>query len=225
MTSVVHNLEAIHNKMRHACERSGRQLNDITIIGVTKYATIERTEEAINAGISHIGENRLEGFLKKYEAIQSQVGWHFIGTLQSRKVRDIVNKVTAIHSLDRLSLAQEINKRAEEPVECFVQVNVSGEASKHGLAVGETEEFIQKLSAFEHIKVIGLMTMAPYTDHTDDIRRQFRALADLKRTIEAKQWSHAPCHNLSMGMSNDYDIAIEEGATHIRLGTCLLGPS
>lgn len=221
--NVAVNLHEIDKNIRQACEKSNRNREEITVIGVTKYVTIERTEETINAGIKNIGENRLEGFLEKYEYIQDKAKWHFIGTLQTRKAKDIIDKVDAVHSLDRLSLAKEINKRAAEPIDCFVQVNVSGEDTKHGLSPDDVVSFIEKLAGYENIRVAGLMTMAPHLDDEERLREIFKRLAALRDNIMTKNLTHAPCEFLSMGMSNDYQIAVEEGATHIRIGSNLVG--
>ncbi|MCM3739123.1 YggS family pyridoxal phosphate-dependent enzyme [Oceanobacillus luteolus] len=220
---VTTNLEEIRKNMEAACKRSNRNVKDITLIAVTKYVTIERNNELLEAGIQHFGENRNEGFLEKYEAIGEKAKWHFIGTLQSRKVKDIIDKVDMIHSLDRKSLAKEINKRASKTIECFVQVNVSGEETKHGLSVEEVESFIEQIAQYDKIKVVGLMTMAPHIEDQEEIRSVFQQLAQLRNKIKDKNLAHAPCHYLSMGMSNDYKIAIEEGATHIRIGSKLVG--
>ncbi|MBA2870726.1 hypothetical protein HNQ85_000996 [Anoxybacillus calidus] len=221
--SVSANLAAIKKNIVEACERVGRNPADIRIIAVTKYVSIERAKEAYMAGITDFGENRDEGFLQKYEALGNEPTWHFIGTLQSRKVKNVIDKIDYLHSLDRLSLAEEIQKRATKPVKCFVQVNVSGEESKHGLPPQEVIPFIEKLKEFPNIIVVGLMTMAPFTDNEQDIRRCFRGLKKLQEEIQALHIPYAPCTELSMGMSNDYIIAIEEGATFIRLGTSLVG--
>jgi pyridoxal phosphate enzyme (YggS family) len=221
--SVSANLAAIKKNIVEACERVGRNPADIRIIAVTKYVSIERAKEAYMAGITDFGENRDEGFLQKYEVLGSEPTWHFIGTLQSRKVKNVIDKIDYLHSLERLSLAEEIQKRATKPVKCFVQVNVSGEESKHGLSPQEVIPFIEKLKEFPNIIVVGLMTMAPFTDNEQDIRRCFRGLKKLQEEIQALHLPYAPCAELSMGMSNDYIIAIEEGATFIRLGTSLVG--
>lgn len=220
---VATNLEEITNNITAACERSNRNKEDISLIAVTKYVTIERNKELVAAGIKNFGENRTEGFLEKYEAVGEEAAWHFIGTLQSRKVKDIIDKVDMIHSLDRVSLAKEINKRASNPIDCFVQVNVSEEETKHGLKVEEVETFIQEIEKYEKVRIVGLMTMAPHVEDKELIRRVFRELATLRDTIRDKKLLHAPCDYLSMGMSNDYEIAIEEGATHIRIGSKLVG--
>ncbi|MGI2327285.1 YggS family pyridoxal phosphate-dependent enzyme [Planococcus sp. YIM B11945] len=195
----------------------------IEIIAVTKQVGIERTEEAIAAGIHHLGENRPEGLAAKYEAITDKAIWHFIGTLQTRKVKEVINQIDFLHSLDRMSLAKEIQKRAERPVNCFVQVNVSKEESKSGVASEEALEFIEALSEFDKIQVVGLMTMAPNTTDETAIRQTFKGLKSLQVEVAAKNWNHAPCTECSMGMSNDYLIAAQEGATFVRIGTALVG--
>lgn len=222
--TVAENLNQIQKNVKHACNKAGRAPEDITIIGVTKYVTIERAVETIHSGVLHLGENRMEGFMEKHDHIGEQAIWHFIGTLQSRKVKDIINKIDYIHSLDRKSLAKEINKRTDKPINCFVQVNVSGEESKHGLQPEEVASFIEMLEVYPNIKVVGLMTMAPHIDDENILRDVFRSLRILRDDIQEKGWHHAPCQYLSMGMSNDYHIAIEEGATHIRIGSNLVGP-
>ncbi|WP_042224098.1 YggS family pyridoxal phosphate-dependent enzyme [Oceanobacillus manasiensis] len=221
---VAANLEEINHKIERACIKSNRLVEDITLIGVTKYVTIERTKEAIQAGICNLGENRLEGFQEKYDSLQeTDVKWHFIGTLQSRKVKEVIHQVDVIHSLDRLSLAKEINKRAEKTIDCFVQVNVSKEESKHGIMPEEVLTFIGKLRDFSRIRVVGLMTMAPHIEDKEALRQVFKRLASLRKEVQEKGYDSAPCAYLSMGMSNDFELAIEEGATHIRIGTKLVG--
>lgn len=220
---VADNLQKINAEIKRACEKSNRKMEDIKIIAVTKYVSIDRTIEALDAGILHIGENRDEGLLEKWDIIKDKPIWHFIGSLQTRKVKNIIDKVDYIHSLDRISLAQEINKRADKPINCFVQVNVSGEESKQGLDPSEVKEFIQELSDFSNVIVCGLMTMAPFTSDENILRTCFRRLKELQTDIQQMNLHHAPCIELSMGMSNDFEIAIEEGATMIRIGTALVG--
>ncbi|WP_082234249.1 YggS family pyridoxal phosphate-dependent enzyme [Halobacillus massiliensis] len=221
--SVADNLEEIKQRIQQACKNCERNDEKITIIGVTKYVSIDRAREALEAGVNNLGENRREGFLEKHEAIGEEAIWHFIGSLQSRKVKEIINKVDYMHSLDRKSLAKEIQKRADKQVPCFVQVNVSGEDSKHGLDPSNVEDFIHSLKEYDRIKVVGLMTMAPHIDNEEELRAVFRKLRALRDIIRDQKLVHAPCKWLSMGMSNDYQLAIEEGATHIRVGTSLVG--
>jgi PLP dependent protein len=220
---VADNLEHIKQQINNACLRVNRAPEEVKLVAVTKYVSIERAREAFEAGITNFGENRDEGLLAKWEVLGDKPAWHFIGTLQTRKVKNIIDKVEYIHSLDRISLAEEINKRADKKVKCFVQVNAAGEESKHGLAQEEVIEFIKSLRPFENIVVAGLMAMAPLTDDQKLIRTCFRELADLRKQIKELQLDFAPCTELSMGMSNDFVIAIEEGATIIRIGTALVG--
>src|SRR5690625_4084885 len=221
--TVSNNLQSIRENIEKACRKVNRKMDEITVIGVTKYVTIERTEELLAAGVKNVGENHTEELLQKYEKIGDKANWHFIGTLQSRKVKDIIGKVSTIHSLDRLSVAKQINNRSEQPIDCFIQVNVSGESSKHGLEKTEVIPFIKELKQFEKVNVVGLMTMAPHVDDEAELRSVFRQLRELRDEIVEQQFTNAPCTYLSMGMSNDYEIAIEEGATHIRIGTKLVG--
>ncbi|KIL47639.1 YggS family pyridoxal phosphate-dependent enzyme [Jeotgalibacillus campisalis] len=213
----------IQTRLKQAAERSGRSSEDIQIVAVTKYVSNERAKEAVEAGFTHLGENRLEGLMEKQEYLQNKASWHFIGSLQSRKVKDVINKIDYLHSLDRLSLAKEIQKRSDGTVNCFIQVNVSGEGQKHGIAPEKVMEFIEQLSKYDKIRVAGLMTMAPHTKDEELLRNCFKQLANIQKEIHTCGMPHAPCTELSMGMSNDYEIAIEEGATFIRIGTALVG--
>jgi|SRR5690625_2068023 len=219
--SISTNIEKVKKNMEQACKKANRNFDEITIIGVTKYVTIEQAEQLVESGIINIGENRTEEMLHKYETIKEKANWHFIGTLQSRKVKDIIQQITMIHSLDRLSVARQINNRSERVIDCFVQVNVSGEETKHGLSPEEVIPFIEDVKQYERVNIVGLMTMAPHIEDEEELRSVFRKLGHLRDDVKAKQFSHAPCQFLSMGMSNDYHIAIEEGATHIRIGSKL----
>ncbi|MBM6618533.1 YggS family pyridoxal phosphate-dependent enzyme [Bacillus suaedaesalsae] len=221
--SVKENLQRIQEKITHTCEKVNRNPNEISIIAVTKYVSTNTAKESLKAGVTHLGENREEGLLQKKSELGEKATWHFIGSLQTRKVKNIVNEVSYIHSLDRISLANEIQKRAKKPVNCFVQVNTSGEDSKHGLSLQEVVPFIKEVGQFDKVKVVGLMTMAPFTDDEILIRNCFSSLRELKVEVQALNLEYAPCTELSMGMSNDYEIAIEEGATYIRIGTSLVG--
>lgn len=221
---VVDKLDIIKKEIEKACKKVNRDPNEIKIVAVTKYVSIERAKEAFEAGIDHFGENYDVGFLSKWEELQDKpIKWHFIGTLQSRKVRKIIDKVDYIHSLDRHSLAKEINKRAEDKVKCFVQVKTSDEETKHGLEVDQVLDFIRELEQYPKIEVVGLMTMAPFTDDEEEIRKSFRTLKKLQQEVQEMNLPYAPCQELSMGMSNDFSIAIEEGATVIRIGSALVG--
>ncbi|WP_202077018.1 YggS family pyridoxal phosphate-dependent enzyme [Caldalkalibacillus salinus] len=224
--TVKENLTRIQQEVQAACQRVNRDPDEVNIIAVTKYVSIERMQEAFDAGIVHIGENKVQQAVQKWNQLYEHGVWHFIGHLQSNKVKDIIDKMSMIHSLDRLSLAKEIEKRAGAKnivVPCFIQVNVSGEETKHGLHLDEVESFIQRLEHLPHIQAVGLMTMALYVEDPEETRPIFRQLKALQKRLKAKQYPHAPLNELSMGMSNDYVVAIEEGATFIRLGTSLVG--
>lgn len=223
MAKIVDNLEQIQSNIEKAKQKKDAK-QTVNIIAVTKEVSVERTKEALDSGLIHLGENRPEGLQVKLESIdEKQAQWHFIGSLQTRKVKQVINQIHYLHSLDRISLAQEIEKRAQHKVKCFVQANVSGEESKHGLAKEEVIPFIKQLAEFHKIEVVGLMTMAPNTDDEHVIRQVFRELKNLQQEVVNLQLQYAPCTELSMGMSNDYEIAVEEGATFVRIGTALVG--
>lgn len=223
MTKISTNLLKIEEQIVAAQEKAHREDERVTIIAVTKEVSVGRTQEAIRAGLIHLGENRPEGLNNKIKAIDEPVFWHFIGSLQTRKVKQVINQIDYLHSLDRFSLAEEIEKRAIEPVKCFVQVNVSGEETKHGLNTEEVLPFIESLKGFTKIQVVGLMTMAPNTEDESVIRSVFKQLKQCQQQIADQGLAHAPCTELSMGMSNDFHIAVEEGATFVRVGTALVG--
>ncbi|MCA1321321.1 YggS family pyridoxal phosphate-dependent enzyme [Bacillus tianshenii] len=221
--SVQQNLKTIKGNIQQACHIANRNPDEIKIVAVTKYVSVQRAQEALSCGIVHFGENRDEGLQEKWDYLTERAVWHFIGSLQTKKVKKIIDKVDYIHSLDRISLAEEIHKRATRPVKCFIQVNVSGEESKHGLQPEEVAGFVKDLSPFNNIELVGLMTMAPYTEDEKLLRTCFRDLKELQENIKSMDLPYAPCMELSMGMSNDYMIAIEEGATFIRIGSALVG--
>ncbi|HIV82422.1 MAG TPA: YggS family pyridoxal phosphate-dependent enzyme [Candidatus Salinicoccus merdavium] len=194
--------------------------DDVDIIVVTKYHTVEETLEAYEAGVRDFGENRIEGFLEKREALPEDANVHFIGTLQSRKVKDIAGSMTHLHSLDRESVAKKIEQYAEHEVKCFVQVNVSEESTKHGLSAEEVQPFMEKLSSYGKVKIIGLMTMAPLTEDSEVLNNTFGRLKELRDEL---QKTYPEVAELSMGMSNDYEIALDHGATYIRIGSKIMG--
>ncbi|MDF0725264.1 YggS family pyridoxal phosphate-dependent enzyme [Cytobacillus sp. S13-E01] len=221
--NVKQNLQAIEKLIAISCERTKRKTSTVKIIAVTKYVSVERAKEAISSGIVHLGENRDVGLLEKHDKIGNDASWHFIGSLQTKKVKHIIDKIDYIHSLDRLSLAAEIDKRSAKKIKCFVQINVSKEESKHGVTPEELLEFVKAVEPYPNILIVGLMTMAPFTEDQDLIRSCFRRLSELRNDVQALNLRHAPCTELSMGMSNDFQLAVEEGATFIRLGTSLVG--
>ena len=222
MAKIEENLLNIQKQIVNAKQRANTD-QTVNIIAVTKEVDIARTKEAIEAGLTNLGENRPEGLMNKLQSINSNVSWHYIGSLQTRKVKQVINDIDYLHSLDRLSLAEEIEKRATKAVKCFIQVNVSGEESKHGLTKQQTLEFVKQLGQFSKIIVVGLMTMAPFTEDETVIRQVFKQLKQLQQEMSQLNIPNVPCTELSMGMSNDYEIAVEEGATFVRIGTALVG--
>lgn len=223
MIQKVH-INTVQQRIQAACQRSHRHVSEVQVIAVTKYASVDTVAAAIQAGFTHIGENRWPDAEKKWNVFASEATWHFIGSLQTNKVKPIIERFSYVHSLDRISLAKEIEKQARErgkQVCCFVQVNMAGEVSKRGLHPADVQLFMEQLCLFPHIKPIGFMTLAPYTKDPEQTRPIFRSLRMLRDELESALSLSFP--HLSMGMSNDFDIAIEEGATWIRLGSILMG--
>ena len=194
--------------------------DDVNIIAVTKYHTVEETLQAYEAGVRHFGENRIEGFIEKRKALPEDAEVHFIGTMQSRKVKEVINDLNYLHSLERESVAKKIEQAAQHVVNCFIQVNVSDEDSKHGLQPEEVEDFLLKLKDYKYVKVIGLMTMAPHTEDSSVIENTFTGLKNLQEKVEK---NYPDVTELSMGMSNDYPSAVKNGATYIRIGSKIMG--
>lgn len=220
MVNIKQAISDFEKKFNSTLEKTNRKKSSVQVVAVTKNRSIQETKEIIQGGFLHLAENRSEGLLEKQKELSDyDITWHFIGNLQTRKVKEIINRIDYLHSLDRLSLAKEIEKRAQDSVRCFVQVNVSGEDTKSGIAPEKLEEFILELATFSKIKVVGLMTMAPKNSNEEVIRLIFSKLKNYQKQIERKKIPHAPCTELSMGMSGDYQVAIEEGATYIRIGS------
>lgn len=219
-------LKDVERRIAETCARCGREPGSVNVVAVTKYVSAETAKRAVEAGMRHIGENRWPAAEEKWRLLEGQAVFHYIGSLQSRKVKDVVGKFDYIHSLDRLSLAEEIHKRAEAlgiRVPCFLQVNVSGEDSKHGLAPGAVPAFVASLGKLSGIRLIGLMTMAPIEDDVEKTRPVFAGLRKLMDEINGMSLLDEPLTELSMGMSGDFEVAIEEGATWVRLGSVLVG--
>lgn len=216
----------VQENIENALIRSGRKSENVNIIAVTKTVDVDIINEIISLGINNIGENKVQEIQKKYDNISDNVNWHMIGHLQSNKVKYIVDKVNLIHSLDRLSLAKEINKRAKAKgivKDVLIQVNISEEKSKFGLKKEEVVPFIEKILEMENIRIKGLMTMAPYVDNPEEVRYVFRDLKNLGYQIENRNYEKVEMEYFSMGMTNDYKVAIEEGSNMVRLGTALFG--
>ena len=198
------------------------ELHGQTIVAATKYVESDVIRQLVNLGITNIGENVAQALLKKQaELIDLPIIWHFLGHLQTNKVKMIINKIMYLHSLDSLHLAQEINRERTRTLDCFIEVNISNELTKTGISSAELSNFVTTLAKYDKIRVVGLMGMAANTNDYTVIQQSFRKLAILRDGIEQMQLPYAPCHYLSMGMSHDYQIAIASGATHLRLGSIL----
>jgi hypothetical protein len=213
--------------IREQVEKVRESLKDypnVEVIAATKYMNIDQTIELVDAGIYNLGENRTDMFLEKYEALKDnpKVKWHFFGVVQTRKIRDIANKIECLHSLDKISLAIELDKKLIKPLDCFVQVNISEEANKGGVPLNKVKTFIKQLEKYSKIRIVGLMCIAKMTFDEEVLRKSFSKMKKVKEEIESMNLPYAPCHDLSMGMTNDYKIAIQYGATKVRLGRIFL---
>lgn len=220
------NIISVKDRMARAAIKTGRNLEDITLVAVTKTVIPARIDEAIESGIRHIGENRVQEIRSKYPYIKNRVKWHLIGSLQTNKVKYIIDKVDMIHSLDRLSLAKEIDKRASMKgivLPVLIQINVSKESTKSGIYIEELDDFLDQIQQFEHIRVKGLMTIAPLLDNAEKTRPYFAKLKGIYEDIKLRQYSNVTMEYLSMGMTNDFEIAIEEGANIVRIGRAIFG--
>lgn len=193
------------------------------LVAATKYMSIDQTRKLYEAGVNRFGENRTDMFLEKYEALKDlDIEWHFFGVLQSRKIKDVANKISCLHSLEKLSVAIELDKKLEQPLDCFIQINISEEPNKQGIPLVKLKSFVKSLAKCKNIRIIGLMCIAKMTYETEIIERQFAKMKAAKEEIEAMNLDYAPCHELSMGMTNDYKIALKYGATYVRLGRIFL---
>ncbi|HHW06587.1 MAG TPA: YggS family pyridoxal phosphate-dependent enzyme [Clostridia bacterium] len=226
MRDIKTNVAEIQERIAKAAERFGRKPEEIELVAVTKTVSAERIREALSAGIRHLGENRVQELVAKYEELGPVANWHLIGHLQTNKVKYIVDKVVLVHSLDRWSLAEELQKRAAAAgrvIPVLVQVNVAGEETKFGLHRDEVIPFLDRLMALANLKVQGLMTIAPLVDDPEEVRPVFRSLYRLAREIDNLHYPRVEMRYLSMGMTNDYEVAVEEGANMVRIGSGIFG--
>lgn len=220
------NLANVQNNIVKACERAGRDSSEVTLIAVSKTKPVEVLQEAYDLGVRVFGENKVQELVDKYEALPKDIKWHMIGHLQTNKVKYIVGKVEMIHSVDSLKLAETIEKESAKKnciTKILVEVNVAEEESKFGLHVDEVIPFVEKISAFEHIQLCGLMTIAPFVENSEENRTIFKNLHKLSVDIMEKNIDNRNASVLSMGMTNDYEVAVEEGATMVRVGTGIFG--
>ena len=217
--NLVENADLVRQQVETARNKANRQ-DQVNVIAVTKYVDVATIEALVKTGIQHIGENRVDKFLEKYQALNGyDLTWHLIGSLQRRKVKDVINLVDYFHALDSVKLAQEIQKRAEHPIKCFLQVNISGEESKHGFAPDELDDVLAEIAQLDKIEIVGLMTMAPFEASQEELQDIFSKTHQLQKQLEKKQLKNMPFSELSMGMSRDFEVAIANGATYVRIGT------
>lgn len=223
---VAENLAQVRKNINESCSKINRDPNEVTLIAVSKTKPVEMLKEAYDAGARVFGENKVQEIVDKYDQMPSDVKWHMIGHLQRNKVKYIVDKVAMIHSVDSLRLAETIEKEAAKKaviVPILIEVNVAQEESKFGLKPEEVLPLIEQIADFSHIRIKGLMTIAPYVDNAEENREIFRELKKLSVDIAAKNINNVTMSVLSMGMTGDYMVAVQEGATMVRVGTGIFG--
>jgi len=223
--SIKENLEILNNRIKEAAQKVGRVPSEIELVAVTKLVDVNQIKEVLDAGINIIGENRVQEAKKKYSQLKNkEVKWHLIGHLQRNKVKDAIEIFDMIQSIDTIALAKEVDKRAGEVnkiMDILIQVNISGEKSKFGISPSSTLEIIQQIAKFKNVRIKGLMTIAPLVSNPEDVRPYFRQLAKLKDKIANQNIENVQMKYLSMGMSNDFEVAIEEGSNMIRIGRAI----
>lgn len=221
-----HNLDNVKDNIKIACEKAGRDVDSVTLIAVSKTKPLSDIEELMDYDVHVFGENKVQELVDKYENVKAPVDWHLIGHLQTNKVKYIVDKVALIHSVDSVHLAKEIEKEAAKKdviVNILVQVNIAHEDTKFGIDENTVYDLLNEIKDFPHVKVKGLMTIAPFVENAEENRQHFRNLYQLSLDIKSKNIDNIDMNILSMGMTNDYMVAIEEGATMVRVGTGIFG--
>lgn len=230
-TAISDRLTHVRERISDACARAGRSPDEVTLIGVTKTFPIEAALAAREAGLTDFGENRVQELVEKADLVPGRirggdVTWYMIGHLQRNKSKDVVDHADVFQALDSPRLAKELNKKAAQQdrvVPCLVQINVSREESKYGIAPGEAHSFLDSISQYDNLRVTGLMTIASYVDDPEDVRPEFQQLRRLFDTYDTAGRENIEMRHLSMGMSGDFEVAIEEGATHVRIGSAIFG--
>lgn len=220
------NLQQVNTNIERACAAAGRTPNEVTLVAVSKTKPVSMLQEAYDAGARVFGENKVQEIMDKYDQLPSDIQWHMIGHLQRNKVKYIIDKVAMIHSVDSLRLAQTIEQEAAKKnlvMPVLLEVNVAEEDTKFGLKVDEVLPLLEEISNFPHIQVKGLMTIAPFVENPEENRKVFRTLKKLSVDIGAKNINNVTMSVLSMGMTGDYQVAIEEGSTMVRVGTGIFG--
>ncbi|MER3523228.1 MAG: YggS family pyridoxal phosphate-dependent enzyme [Ignavibacteria bacterium] len=221
------NVDTIRRRIEATCARCGRNLDEVTLVAVSKTFPAEAIAEACDAGVRDVGENYVQELLQKREQLSGRsIRWHFIGHLQSNKVKYLIPWIHLIHAVDNANIAREIDKRAAQAgstAEVLVEVNTTGEQSKFGIRPEATEAFVRSLAQLAHLRIVGLMTIGPFLPDPEESRPMFRTLRVLKEHLEHLDQPNVAMRHLSMGMTGDFEVAIEEGATLIRIGTALFG--
>ena len=226
MSMLLDNLKDVEERIQAACDRSGRKREDVLLVAVSKTKPVEMIEEVMTAGIVDFGENKPQELRDKYEVLPQNLRFHMIGHLQTNKIKYVIDRVVLIHSIDSIHLAEAVNAEAKKhnrimPV--LVEVNVAQEESKSGFLMEKTENAIREIAKLPNIRVEGLMTIAPFVENAEENRQYFVKLRKLSVDIAAKNIDNVTMHHLSMGMTGDYEVAIEEGATMVRVGTGIFG--
>ena len=224
--SITKNLSMVESKIAAACKRAGRERDEVKLIAVSKTQPVEAIREAMEYGINSFGENRVQELREKTEIIKDNLDWHLIGHLQTNKVKYVVGKVSLIHSLENIRLAEALDKEAAKlgiAVDVLAEINVAKEDSKFGVMPEDAENFIREVSKYPNLNIKGLMTVAPYTDISEENRKYFRQLKKIMVDLNSKNIHNVSMNVLSMGMTGDYEVAIEEGATLVRVGTGIFG--
>lgn len=223
---IAENIRSVEQRIQAACARAGRRRDEVTLICVTKTMPVTDLQEAYDEGQRNFGENRVQEITEKYPLLPDDIRWHMIGHLQRNKVKYLMDRVVMIHSVDSASLARTISKEADKAgrtMDILLEVNAAGEESKFGLAYEEVLPLVREIAPLPGLHICGLMTVAPYTDDPETNREFFKKLRDLSVDIDRQSIDNVSMHTLSMGMTGDFEVAIEEGATHIRVGTAIFG--
>ncbi|RKX99596.1 MAG: YggS family pyridoxal phosphate-dependent enzyme [Spirochaetes bacterium] len=221
MVNIKENLERIHEKIEKALERSGRK-DSVTLVAVTKTVEPERIIQAIECGVSIIGENRVQEALEKFKIIGNRAEWHMVGHLQRNKVKDAVKIFKMIQSIDKVETAAEIQKRTDNPIDILIEINSSGEETKYGIDPGDASKLVEEIIQMNKLRIRGIMTIGPLTDDEKLIRKAFSLTRETFEKLK-NSYPELNLEILSMGMSGDYEIAIEEGSNMVRIGTAIFG--
>ena len=220
------NLLVVEQNIQRACQKAGRDRSEVTLIAVSKTKPVSDIRQAMECGITVFGENKVQEIKDKTEEIKEPLSWHMIGHLQANKVKYLPGRVCMIHSVDNVKLAKEIEKqfsKTDQKIDVLIEVNMAQEESKFGLTAGQTPDFVKEICTLPHLNIRGLMTIAPYTEDPESNRKYFKGLRELREEINALELPGVHMDTLSMGMTGDYEVAIEEGATFVRVGTGIFG--